>query len=235
MKNKTKIQHIVIIPDGNRRWAKRHGISPEMGHKRGIKTLEKILEKARAMDIKHFTFWTASWDNLTKRTKKEVNFLFKVLDEQFRRTLKDKRVEKNQVQVRVIGRYPEIFPKGTQKVIRELIQKTKNYKKYVLTFLLAYNGTDEMISCIQTIVNSKVRHITPKTIKNHLWTKDLPPVDLIIRTGCEDDPHMSAGFMMWDTTYSQLYFTKTLFPSFSPKEFEKIIKNYQRRDRRMGK
>ena len=73
-----------------------------------------------------------------------------------------------------------------------------------------------------------------QVIKENLWTKDLPPVDLMIRTGCEDDPHLSAGFMMWDTAYSQLHFTKTLFPDFSPKEFEEIIKDYSKRERRHG-
>ncbi|MCD6094826.1 undecaprenyl diphosphate synthase family protein, partial [bacterium] len=76
--------------------------------------------------------------------------------------------------------------------------------------------------------------VTEKLIKEHLWTKDLPPVDLVIRTGCEKDPHMSAGFMMWDTAYSQFYFTETFFPAFTPEEFEQIIKDYSERERRLG-
>ena len=232
---KGKNYHVVIIPDGNRRWAKKRKISPEEGHKQGIRTLEKILEKAREMGIKYFTFWTASFDNLTKRTKKEVSFLYEVLDEQFKRVLKDKRTYQNKVKVNVFGEWTELVPEKTQKLIRELTTKTKSYNNHVLTFLLAYNGTDEILNCIQDITKKKIKNITPQTIKQNLWTKDLPPVDLVIRTGCEDDPHMSAGFMMWDTAYSQLCFTKTLFPAFSPKEFEKIIRDYQRRDRRMGK
>ncbi len=227
--------HVAIIPDGNRRWAKRRGISKKKGHRRGVKTLEDILKKARELEIKYFTFWTASFDNLTKRTKEEVDYLFKVLDEQFRRVLADKRTFENKIRVSVLGRWQELVPVETQKIINQLIQKTKNYNKHFLTFLLAYNGTDEMLDCIRKISKKGIKKITKETIKKHLWTKDLPPVDLVIRTGCENDPHNSAGFMMWDTTYSQLYFTKTLFPAFTPKEFEKIIKNYQKRERRMGR
>ncbi|MDD5551616.1 MAG: polyprenyl diphosphate synthase [Candidatus Pacebacteria bacterium] len=232
---KSKINHIVIIPDGNRRWARRRGISPQRGHRRGIKTLEKILEKARDMGIKYFTFWTASWDNLTKRSEKEIDYLFNVLEEQFRRVLDDERTFQNKVRVNVFGRWIDITPGKTQAVIKELIAKTRTFNKHVLTFLLAYNGTDEMINCVEEISKKGIKKINKDTIKNHLWTKDLPPVDLVIRTGCEEDPHMSAGFMMWDTAYSQLYFTKTLFPAFTPKEFEKIIKNFSKRERRMGK
>jgi len=197
--------------------------------------LEKILEKARDLGILYFTFWTASWDNLTKRSEREVEYLFKVLEEQFRRVLDDKRTFENEVKVNVFGKWMGITPKKTQKVIKQLIQKTRNFNKHVLTFLLAYNGTDEMMEAIKEISKKGTRKITKDTIKQNLWTKDLPPVDLVIRTGCQEDPHNSAGFMMWDTVYSQLYFTKTLFPAFSPREFEKVIKDYSKRERRLGK
>jgi undecaprenyl diphosphate synthase len=95
-----------------------------------------------------------------------------------------------------------------------------------------------MIECIKKIVELSKREpnlkITSALIKENLWTKDLPPVDLIIRTGCDDDPHWSAGFMMWDSAYSQLHFTKTLFPDFSSEEFKQIIDFYKKRERRFG-
>jgi len=234
-KEKFSPYHIAIIPDGNRRWAKRHGFLAWIGHEKGMKNLEKLLQKAIDLNIKYLTFWGASVDNLTKRSQKEVKFLYQIFENQLKKALTDERIEKNRVRVNIIGRWKEFFPKSAQKIIRQLIQKTKNYNKYILTFLLAYNGTDEMIDCIKKISQKGIKNITEKTIKEHLWTKDLPPVDLVIRTGCEDDPHNSAGFMMWDTTYSQLYFTKTLFPAFAPKEFEKAIKDYQKRERRMGR
>ena len=127
------------------------------------------------------------------------------------------------------------MPKETKQAIEDAVEATKNYNKRFLTFLLAYDGRDEMTDCIQKIIKKGSVRITPELIKENLWTKDLPPVDLLIRTGCEGDPHLSAGFMMWDTAYSQLYFTKILFPALGPKEYEKIIKDYSNRQRRAGK
>lgn len=231
-------KHIALIPDGNRRWAKKRGLSPWLGHQAGAKTLEKILVKAQELKIPYFTFWASSWDNLTKRSKTEINFLFKIYTERFKKILNDKRVHQNKVKINVFGRWPEILPKETQKLIEKAIEITKNYNQYFLTFLLAYDGRDEMINCIQKIIklnnSNTITKVTPKLVKENLWTKDLPSVDLVIRTGCENDPHNSAGFMMWDTTYSQLYFSQTLFPDFSPKEFEEIIKDYSKRERRLG-
>ena len=229
--------HIAIIPDGNRRWARKRGLLPWLGHQAGTKALEKILDKALQLKIPYFTFWGGSYDNLTKRSKTEVNFLFKVYTDRFRKVLKDERIHQNKVKINVLGRWREILPKATKEIIEKAIEATKNYKNFVLTFLIAYDGTDEMLDCIQQIAKKTAGNpikITKDLIKENLWTKDLPPVDLAIRTGCQGDPHLSAGFMMWDTTYSQLHFTQTFFPDFGPKEFEKIIEDYSKRERRLG-
>lgn len=231
-------KHVAIIPDGNRRWARKKGLHPWIGHREGLNHFEKVLNKALELKIPYLTFWGGSWDNLTKRAKIEINFLFKVYTEQFKRIINDKRIHRNKVKVNVFGRWREIFPKETQRAIEEAMKATKNYNKYFFTFLLAYNGTDEMMDCVQKIVRlnnpNKTIKINQNLIKENLWTKDLPQVDLVIRTGCGGDPHLSAGFMMWDTAYSQLYFTDTLFPDFSSKEFEKIVKDYSKRERRLG-
>lgn len=238
---KNVLKHVVVIPDGNRRWAKKRGFPVWVGHQAGAKTFEKVLDKALELKIPYLTFWGGSWDNLTRRSKIELNFLFKVYTKQFERIVSDKRIHQNKVKVNVLGRWQEVLPEATQKAIEKTKESTKDYNKYFLTFLLAYNGTDEMLACVQKIANLATRanphgvKATEKLIKENLWTKDLPPVDLVIRTGCEDDPHLSAGFMMWDTAYSQLYFTKTYLPAFTPEEFEEIIKDYGRRQRRFGK
>jgi len=230
-------KHIAIIPDGNRRWAQKKGFQPWMGHQAGVRAFEKILEKSRELKVSYITFWGGSWDNLTKRSKKEVNSLFRIYTEQFKRIIKDKRIHQNKVKVNVLGRWQEILPQETQEVIKKAITITKEYDKFFLTFLLAYDGTDEMLACIKNIAtlfrNKKIK-IDKDLIRKNLWTKDLPSVDLVIRTGCKKDPHMSAGFMMWNTAYSQLYFTETFFPAFTHKEFEKIIEDYSKRERRLG-
>jgi len=231
-------KHVAIIPDGNRRWARKKRFKPWVGHQEGAKYFEKVLEKCLELKIPYLTFWGGSYDNLTKRPKKEINFLFKVYTDQFKKIPTNEKIHKNKVKINVFGRWEEILPTKTQSVIKEALNKTKDYDLNFLTFLLAYNGTDEMVDCIQKIValaKKKPLKITENLIKENLWTKDLPPVDLVIRTGCQGDPHNSAGFMMWDTIYSQFYFTETLFPDFSPQEFEKIIKDYNARQRRFGK
>lgn len=229
--------HIAIIPDGNRRWAKRKGFSPEKGHEIAMKTVEKILQKSLKLKIPYITFWLASVDNLTKRSEKEVKFLIKVIGTKIEGWIKDKRIQENKVKIRVLGRFRKLFPKKTANLIEKLIKKTEKHDLFFLTILLAYDGTDEITDAIKRIVKftkKKAIKISGKLIKNFLWTKDLPPVDLIIRTGCEGDPHNSAGFMMWDTKYSQYYFTKTLFPDLTPKEFEKAIRNFLKTERRFG-
>jgi undecaprenyl diphosphate synthase len=227
--------HVALIPDGNRRWAKRKNLLPWQGHIEGAKALEKILKKAWEMKIPYFTFWGSSLDNITKRSKEEVKVLLSLYQKYFKRLLKEKRIFDEKVRVSVLGRWKELFPKRLKETISKIIKKTKNHDRYFLTFLLAYNGTDEMLEAIKKISGKGIKKINEKVLLENLWTGFLPPVDLVIRTGCEGDPHNSAGFMMWHTAYSQFYFTKTLFPDFSPKEFEKIINDYLKRERRFGK
>jgi len=232
------INHIAIIPDGNRRWAERKGVPLYEGHRIGVQTTEKIFEKALELKIPYLTFWAASYDNLLKRSKEEVKFLINLINEEFKGLLEDARVHKNEVKIRILGRFREILPKKTLKIIEKLMEKTEKYNIFFLTFLLAYNGTDEMVEAIKKISQAfkgSTIKITGQVIKSFLWTRDLPPVDLVIRTGCEEDPHNSAGFMMWHTAYSQYYFTKTLYPDFNPEEFERAINNFLERERRLGK
>jgi len=230
--------HVAVIPDGNRRWAKKRGLLPWQGHIEGARTLEQILKKAWELKIPYFTFWGMSADNVLKRPKKEVEVLFSIFKRQFKKLAKSKEVEKEGIKINVFGLWQKFFPKELKDLIRIVIKKTKNYKNFVLTFLLAYNGTDEMLEAMKRIAKKareKEIEISEKTLLENLWTGSLPQVDLVIRTGCEGDPHNSAGFMMWHTAYSQFYFTKTLFPDFSPEEFEKAIKDFFERERRFGK
>ncbi len=231
-------KHIVLIPDGNRRWAKKKGLPPFFGHREGAKTSEKILKAALDLKIPCFTFWGTSLDNITKRNPREVKFLFDIFERWFKKLAKSKDIHKNFVKINVLGRWNELFPERVKKPIKEAIEKTKNYKNHQLTFLLAYSGIDEMTTAIRKIAELTLRRgsghgINEKLIKNNLWTKDLPSVDLVIRTGGE--PHWSDGLMMWDVAYSQLYFTETLFPDFSVEEFKKALTRYSQTERRMGK
>jgi len=233
--------HIVLIPDGNRRWARKRGLPPFFGHRQGAKTLEKILKAVLELKIPYFTFWGSSLDNVTKRSSAEVNFLFKLFERHFKKLVKDKEIYQNGVKINVFGRWEKLFPEKTKKAVKEAIEKTKNHKNYHLTFLMAYSGIDEMTEAIKQIAKRKSQSanlkIDEELIKNNLWTKDLPPVDLVIRTASERDnwSHLSAGLMMWDIADAQFYFTKTLFPDFSVEEFKKAVEQYGQTERRVGK
>jgi len=226
-------KHVAVIPDGNRRWAKKKGLAIFLGHEKGSSAMEEIIEKSIQMKIPYLTIWGASLDNITKRSKNEVNYLFQIFKKEFEKIAENKNIHERKVRIEVIGKWNEYFPQDLKNAIENAVQKTKNYDKYFLTFLMAYNGTDEMVDCIKEI-QKKREVVNEKTIEENLWTKDLPSVDLIIRTGTEDDPHNSAGFMMWHTAYSQLFFTSKYFPEFKGKQFEEAIKNYSERNRRKG-
>lgn len=196
-----------------------------------------------ALDLKIpcFTFWGSSLDNVVKRPTAEVKFLFKLFEQYFKKIAKNKEIHQNRVKINVFGRWNELFPEGLKKAIKEAIEKTKNYKNHQLTFLMAYSGKDEMTSAIQGIAKSTLRRgsgreIDGDLIKKNLWTKNLPAVDLVIRTGGEANwSHWSAGLMMWDTSDSQFYSTETLYPDFSVEEFKKAIEKYSQTERRMGR
>ncbi|MBI4709379.1 MAG: di-trans,poly-cis-decaprenylcistransferase [Candidatus Portnoybacteria bacterium] len=231
-------KHIAIIPDGNRRWAKKKGFLPWVGHRFGVKSLEQILKAADDLNISCLTIWGGSYDNLTKRPEKETKFLKEIYRLHFKRLLKNKNIYKKKVRVDVFGRWQEVLSERVKKPIIEAIEKTKSHDQHFLNFLIGYNGTDEMMDSIKKIAKSARKEanleITPELVKANLWTKNLPPVDLVIRTGVEGDPHNSNGFMMWDTSDSQFYFTETLWPDFSQEEFQEAIESYAKRERRLG-
>lgn len=230
--------HVVLIPDGNRRWAKKRGLPAFFGHREGAKTADKIFKTALELKIPYLTFWGSSLDNITKRDPREVGFLFGVFERWFKKLAKDKIVHENSVKINILGRWKKLFPEKTKKPLREAIEITKNYKNHQLTFLMAYSGIDEMTDTINRIADLKTKNsklkIDEALIKSNLWTKDLPAADLIIRTGSASEPHNSTGMMMWDIANSQFYFTDTLLPDFSPKEFKKAVEKFGQTERRMG-
>jgi len=226
--------HVAIIPDGNRRWAKKKGLKPWDGHEKAAQNLEHILREAIDLGIRYFTFWGSSVDNLKKRPFAEKRALLDIYKRYFRKLIDSEDIHRDKVRINVIGKWEEQFPGGLKKVIQECVDRTKHYKNYYLNFLLAYNGDDEMVEAMRQIAKKckKGAKITAQAIKDNLMTKDLPSVDLLIRTGGE--PHNSAGFMMWDVANSQLYFTEKMNPDFGPEDLKKAILDYTKRGRRFG-
>lgn len=238
MKNEFTLKHVAIIPDGNRRWAKKKNFPVFRGHLGGAENFHRILDTARNLGIRYITIWGGSFDNLTKRRKLEIKGLLKVYDNYFKKLLDEDKIFKDKIRIRVLGLFEKILPKSTLAFIKKLEDLTKQYNNYNLTLLIGYNGTDEMIEAVKKAasgLNKKFTKITPRILRENLWSRELPDVDLIIRTGVEDDPHNSAGFMMWHTAYSRYYFTKTLWPDFSPPEFRKAVFSFLKTQRRLGK
>lgn len=227
--------HVAIIPDGNRRWARARGMKPQEGHQAGAKNFEELIKYSNRIGIRCLTVWGSSLDNLKKRPIHEKKALFDIYQKYFRRMIDGDEIHKNEVRVNVIGRWEKELPGAVKSLMYEAMEKTKKYKKRMFNFLLAYSGTDEMMLAIQNILNNhpKGTKVTPKLMKESLMTKDLPPVDLLIRTGGE--PHNSTGFMMWDMADAQYFFSPELFPDFTVKKFDEALKDYARRQRRFGK
>ncbi len=228
--------HIVFIMDGNRRWAASHLLESYNGHEKGALVVKEMINEAVNLKIHCFSFWGSSLDNIVKRPKAEVAYLFKLFRKKFDELAEDKEIHNNQIKVNVLGRWNVLFPIETKSAIQKAIDATKNYGKFYLNFLLAYSGKDEMESAIKDIVDHARENtdlkINSSLIKNHLFTKDLPPVDYLIRTG--GNPHLSTGFMMWDVADAQLYFSEKLWPDFTREDFRKAITDYGKRRRKFG-
>lgn len=226
--------HVAIIPDGNRRWARGKGMKPWEGHEVGAKNFEALIKHSLKKGIKCLTIWGSSLDNLTKRPLEEKKELLEIYKRYFKRLLEGGEIHENEVQVNVIGRWEEQFPESLKSIIYEAMEKTRHYKKRMLNFLLAYSGTDEMLQAVKDICEKceKGSKITPEVIKENLMTKNMPPVDFLVRTGGE--PHNSTGFMMWDLANSQYYFSPELFPDFTDEKYEEALEEYARRQRRFG-
>lgn len=230
---KHPLTHIAIIPDGNRRWATKHKLRPWVGHQKGMALLREMAVVSVNYGVKYITFWTGSVDNLTKRNKVEVRYLIKYIGDVLSDPETLKIIQKNNIRVRVLGRWKEIIKQITfHEAVAKLEYLSKNNTKARLNILLGYDGQDEMLTAVNRVSEGK-KYITAEKLKKSLWTGYLPPVDLVIRTGGE--PHWSAGFMMWLTANSQLYFTETLWPDFDSKELRKAFAEYERRERRLGK
>jgi len=228
-------QHIAIIPDGNRRWAKQRGILASLGHEAGNKTAENIIRALREKGVVYASFWGCSVGNVTKRETKEVQFLYQLFKSEFERLLNDPETYEKKVRVRVLGEWETYFPRELQAVIREVVEKTVTHDGFHLTFLMAYSGAEEMLSAIRSIKADAAAE-APRTwgdVKRHLYTKDLPAVDLVIRTG--NEPHASEGFMMGDTLNAQYYFSECMWPDFTPEELDRAFVAYAERERRLGK
>jgi undecaprenyl diphosphate synthase len=227
--------HIAIIPDGNRRWARSRGLEPWEGHESGAKNSELLIREARRLGVRELSFWGSSVENLTKRPLRERQELLRIYSEYFEKLLRDEEVFADRVRIRFIGRWEEQFPESLKKLLREISEKTASHERYFLNFFLAYSGDDAMVEAFREMSRRGLMpdEVSPDVIKDCLMTREVSVVDLLVRTGGE--PHLSAGFLMWEIANSQLFFSEKLYPDFGEVELRAAIADYANRERRLGK
>jgi undecaprenyl diphosphate synthase len=227
-------KHIAIIMDGNGRWANLQGKSRVKGHQQGARTVRDIVEEAKNKGIKYLTLYAFSKDNWS-RPKEEVNILMKLLVTSLKKEYN--RLINNNIRLQSIGEVDDL-PTPVKDELNYVITKTKNNTGMVLTLAINYGGKEEITEAMKTIA-FKVKNsiISPEkvdqsTINQHLYTRNLPAVDLLIRTSGEE---RISNFLLWHIAYAELYFTDTLWPDFKKEDLHKAIVDYAKRERRFGK
>jgi len=224
-------QHIAIILDGNRRWAKTRGLTPTEGHKAGAKNLSQIVAHCQKLGVKYVTVYALSTENWRKRAKEEVRGIFNLLVKIARE--KKEEYRRKGIKFFVLGNF-RAFPLRVRRALEEMLAIVKEHERLKFNVALNYGGRDEIIRAIKKIVADKIppSQINEELVSKYLYTRGQPDPDLVIRTGGEI---RISNFLLWQLSYSELYFTNTLWPDFTPRELEKAILEYQQRERRFGK
>jgi len=227
-------RHIAIIMDGNGRWAKRRGLPRIAGHKAGVKTVKRIVEAAGELKLSILTLFTFSTENW-QRPREEVSAIMNLLYETTKRELNE--LEKNNVKLITTGKIEELSLRRKE-ILEKAIQRTKDNTGLVLNLALNYSGRSEILDAVKKIsldISSgiiKPEGMDEKLFSSYLYTKELPDPDLLIRTSGE---MRLSNFMLWQTSYTELYVTEVLWPDFSVNDFYQAIWAYQNRQRRFGK
>jgi len=221
------INHVAIIMDGNGRWGLKKKKSRNLGHKAGLKTIEKIITETLKKKIKFLTLYAFSTENW-KRPKKEVNFLFNLLEVFL--TKKTNQLNKNGIRFKMIGSKKN-FSKRLNKILINSEKKTINNKNLQINLALNYGSKSELIKAIYLIKRKKI-NFSISNLDKHLYTANIPDPDLLIRTG---NTKRLSNFMLWQLAYSEIYFEKKLWPDFTIKDYNKILYNFKKTKRNFGK
>ncbi|MFL2599188.1 MAG: isoprenyl transferase [Flavobacteriaceae bacterium] len=232
--NKNIPKHIAVIMDGNGRWAKKKGKNRLFGHQNGVKALKKLIEESARLNISYLTLFAFSTENW-KRPKKEISTIMRLIVLVLKKELKT--MMDNKIKLETIGDL-EKLPENVKLNLIKTVNKTKNNNKLTLTVAINYGGKEDISNAFKLLLE-KVKNniISPKKIdeliiNNHLYTRNLPDVDLLIRTSGEQ---RISNFLLWKIAYAELYFSNVLWPDFNEKCLHDAIISYQNRERRFGK
>lgn len=227
-------KHIAIIMDGNGRWAKKQGLLRAAGHERGTRGVKEAVEACAELGVQYLTLYAFSTENWN-RPKLEVDTLMRLLVSSLKKEINT--LQKNDISLETIGNL-NTLPKRAQRELNEVIEKTKDNKRLKLTLALSYGAREEIAQAAREI-SLKVKNniispaeIDESYINKHLYTHDLPDVDLLIRTSGEQ---RVSNFLLWQIAYAEFYFTEVLWPDFTKTHLHDAIYNYQKRERRFGK
>lgn len=220
--------------DGNGRWAKKRGLPRIAGHSAGVRTVKNTVRAAGEIGLKFLTLYTFSTENW-KRPREEVSAIMRLLEETTRREINE--LDKNNVRLITTGRIEELSPRR-RAILERATQKTKGNTGLTLNLALSYSGRLEILDAVRKIAESvknnriEITNINEKLFSQYLYTKDLPDPDLLIRTSGE---MRISNFLLWQTSYTELYITEVLWPDFTAEDFYRAISNYQERERRFGR
>lgn len=222
-------RHVAIIMDGNGRWAAARGLPRIAGHERGTDNIRRITYAAVELGIQYLTLWAFSTDNW-RRPPDEIEGIMRILGEVIERETDE--LHRQGAQLRHIGSLEGLRPELSDAVL-EAIERTRNNDRLVLTLAFNYGGRQELVAAIRSLVASGVSpdEITEERISAHLFTRDLPDPDLIVRTSGE---HRTSNFLLWQSAYAELFFTPVLWPDFGPDDLRQAVDEFGRRERRFG-
>ena len=227
-------KHLAIIMDGNGRWAKQKGFLRVIGHENGSKSVRTTVEACAKIGIENLTLYAFSTENWN-RPKREVDTLMKLLIKSLKSELST--LQENNIKLNCIGNL-NLLPPSTQKGLENAIELTKNNTRMTLTLALSYSSREEILNVVKEI-SDKVKNniisisaVDESIINQHLYTRNLPDVDLLIRTSGE---HRISNFLLWQIAYAELYFTDVLWPDFTEEHLIEALASYQKRARRFGK
>ena len=221
-----RLNHVAIIMDGNGRWGLKYKKSRNAGHKAGLKTVEKIIKTTIKNKIKYLTLYAFSTENW-KRPKKEINFLFNLLENFLTERIDD--LHKQDIKLKIIGE--KIFSSKLNKLLKSSEKKTLNNKKLQINLALNYGSKTELINAFKKLQKNKVK-ISEHNIKKYLLTSNIPDPDILIRTG---NTQRLSNFLLWQLAYAEIFFEKKLWPDFNEKDFEKILNKYKKIRRNFGR
>ena len=221
-----KINHIAIIMDGNGRWGKKRGKSRNFGHLKGIDIIENLVKESIKIKIPILTFYTFSTENW-KRPRKEISFLFKLIEDYFNKEINN--LVKNGVKINILGNLNPL-PKKIKKCLIKSMSITKNCKKIIVNLAINYGSKYEILNAYKQLKRKKIK-ASFKDFEKNLYTKGMPDPDFLIRSGGEK---RLSNFLLWQLSYSELYFIRKLWPDFKVADFRKIIKDFRKVKRNFG-